>query len=311
MTDQPLTVLTARPDRGSDLFFSLVSGGFRPGKSWDKGIFRAKFLCRSCFHPVLTLKWLDRIASDPLIAGLLKVQDRLPGKIHRPYLAVQFSAAERFRAINAHYTWVEQLQNADLRQALSTRDSTLMCSFSGKEGDAYSITLGGGVKFDKEGEATLSLLREGTALARITFSVVDYAQQKTLFIGGLQGADSHIPHELIRQATKSCYGLFPKRLLLEALQLIFTANGITRILAVSDKGHIHQSARYQRKKRGVFLASYSEFWQSIGAEPETPLLFALPLRLERKPESEIASKKRAEYRRRYDLLDRLQAGLLC
>ncbi|MDN6019420.1 MAG: VirK/YbjX family protein, partial [Enterobacterales bacterium] len=50
------------------------------------------------------------------------------------------------------------------------------------------------------------------------------------------------------------------------------------------------------------------FWLSIGAETTQEGKYRLPLTIARKSLEEIASKKRAEYRRRYQLLDDLEAA---
>lgn len=46
-------------------------------------------------------------------------------------------------------------------------------------------------------------------LAEITFALMHYQQQPTLFIGGLQGANHEVPHAEIQHTTKECHGLFP------------------------------------------------------------------------------------------------------
>lgn len=50
-------------------------------------------------------------------------------------------------------------------------------------------------------------------------------------------------------------------------------------------------------------ADYDAFWSSLGGEMTDAGYYALPLTIARKSEADIASKKRAEYRRRYALLD--------
>lgn len=74
---------------------------------------------------------------------------------------------------------------------------------------------------------------------------------------------------------------------------------------MSNATHIYRSWRYRKKKEGKLLADYDSFWLSLGGERRENGHFALPLTLPRKPMEEIASKKRAEYRRRYEMLDSL------
>ncbi len=77
-------------------------------------------------------------------------------------------------------------------------------------------------------------------------------------------------------------------------------------MAVGNATHIYQNWRYQSKKKDKLHADYDQFWLSMGAKPLDSGYFLLPERIARKPIEEIASKKRAEYRRRYQLLDELE-----
>ncbi|MDF3007959.1 MAG: hypothetical protein K0R86_1826 [Enterobacter kobei] len=52
-----------------------------------------------------------------------------------------------------------------------------------------------------------------------------------------------------------------------------------------------------------------EFWASLDGTPDNAWRWKLPLQLERKSLDSIASKKRAEYRRRFALMDDVQGRL--
>ncbi len=87
-------------------------------------------------------------------------------------------------------------------------------------------------------------------LAEITFTLCPFEGKKARsFIGGLQGAKAHVPHELIQKATKACHGCTAKRLLVEAVMTLGSAFQWSR-LAVSNATHIYRSWRYRKKKRG-------------------------------------------------------------
>ncbi|WP_256371780.1 DUF535 family protein [Erwinia tracheiphila] len=64
--------------------------------------------------------------------------------------------------------------------------------------------------------------------------------------------------------------------------------------------------RYRLKKKNLFLASYNEFWETLNAKPLSAALYEIPLEFPRKPLESILSKKRSEYRKRYELLDILK-----
>ncbi len=120
-----------------------------------------------------------------------------------------------------------------------------------------------------------------------------------------QGPRSNIPHDVIKRATRACYGLFPKRLLLEFIWQLAARSQIAAIYGVSDNGHVFRALRYRLSKGRNFHASYDEFWASIDGNKISSIRWALPLSMERKSLESIASKKRAEYRRRFGLLDEI------
>ena len=164
---------------------------------------------------------------------------------------------------------------------------------------------------DKEGEATLTFRDENnTVLAELTFTLCQFNGVNTFYIGGLQGAKAHVPHQLIQTATKACHGLFPKRLVVDALLTLTAPLSVEHVRAVSNETHIYRSIRYRRKKRDKLHADYNSFWESLSATVDNKGEYVLPLALPRKTMEEIASKKRAEYRRRYELLDTLQQQIL-
>ena len=84
---------------------------------------------------------------------------------------------------------------------------------------------------------------------------------------------------------------------------------ITKILAVSEQSHVFRQWRYRYKKRKYFVALYSDFWESVAGRPYGNW-YKLPIYVERKSFNELASKKRAEYRRRYDLLDHINEEIM-
>ncbi|MGB9096363.1 VirK/YbjX family protein [Erwinia sp.] len=302
MTD---TTLVPHQENSLTLFLSLISGKYKPGKLWYDPEYRIKYLFRSLAWPSATRKILAAITEEPVMREILPIQHTLPSKIHRPYLYNGMTMAARANAIISHYHYVKQLPSLRLRQAMLSQQGLELVSFTGKNGEAFSVTLACTGRCEREGEVNLLFRREGVQLAMLTFAVATVEGEKVAIIGGIQGAHRDTPHELIREATKACYGLFPKRLLMETLTLICSATGVAKIEAVSDNGHIFRSLRYRLKKRSLFHASYNEFWETLNAQPSGSKLFSVPLSFPRKPLEEIASKKRSEYRKRYDLLDTL------
>lgn len=296
----------SQPKSGWQLFQSLASGELTPGLAWQNPSYRRKFMLRTLAAPFSTARLMASLAKQPRLMQMLKVQPGLPCRLHRPWLSVDMSRQKALEALNWHYqTMSSALPTALMNGYLSKQGVTLL-TLTGKDEQQFRIRLCADAFLDKEGEATLAFCdHQNTVLAEMTFTLCQHDGKTTLFIGGLQGAKSFVPHELIQGATKACHGLFPKRLLVEAAMTLGTAFPVEQILAVSNATHIYRSWRYRKKKEGKLLADYDSFWLSLGGEAQKSAHFQLPLAMARKPMEEIASKKRSEYRRRYELLDSL------
>ncbi|NIF24429.1 VirK/YbjX family protein [Candidatus Pantoea multigeneris] len=300
-----LTTPAAEQRTSASLFVQLLNGKVVPANHmWLSKGFRVKFALRTLAFPVSTLRYLNSLSQLPELPALLQVQGLLPVKLHRPYLRAGISVAERAEAIIHHYRTVAKIANPALRYLLQHPGDHLLAEFRGKNEEVFQIHCCPG-RFDREGEATLELRFQEHLIASLSFSLVQELGVPTLLIGGLQGPRKHIYAEAVRDATKSAHGLFPKRLVMEAVFLLAKVTGAQAISAVGDDTHVFRSLRYRHSKGQHFHASYSEFWLSLGGEGRKDGMFQLPLSMTRKSLEEIASKKRAEYRRRYSLLDSL------
>ena len=296
------------PTTAWQLFRALTSGALMPGLAWKNPAYRRKFLLRSLGTPLSTASYLARLASLPQLVQILQVQPGLPCRLHRPWLSINISREQAANALCWHYENMLKRLPAILTNAYLSKAGTELVMLNGKDEQTYFLRLHANAMQDKEGEATLEFCdAQQTTLAELTFTLCPFEGKSTLYIGGLQGAKAHVPHDLIQSATKACHGLFPKRLLVEAAMTLGQFLAVDEIRAVSNETHIYRSVRYRRKKQGKLHADYNSFWESLGAVADSHGDFVLPTVMPRKSMEEIASKKRAEYRRRYELLDSLHA----
>ncbi|WP_210459696.1 VirK/YbjX family protein [Pantoea ananatis] len=291
-------------DSYASLFFQLVSGKYVPNKRWLSRQFRFKFALRTLIAPVTTLRYLQQLSELPRFSQLMRVQGVLPAKLHRPYLRAGMGVVARAQAILDHYHLMNSLDNLQLRQVLQSGEESVLARLKGKNDEDFVIACSSGY-YDREGEITLVLRYQGEGLASLSFTILNEENARTLLIGGLQGPRKSISNDVIRDATKAAHGLFPKRLLMEVVFILSQQCGVRKIAAVGDETHVFRSLRYRQSKEDKFHASYSDFWLTINGKERADGVFMLPLALPRKTLEEIASKKRAEYRRRYTLLDTL------
>ena len=285
------------------LFFSLFSGQWRPSEHWHKNSFRRKFMVRSLLMPRLNRDWMHELSQWPNLNAVMARQPRLPVRLHRPYLAVNFPRPLIVDALRYHYKLLSEAMSSEEFETYLNSQYFPLAKLEGKNGEVFSIELTMDVNLDKEGDSTI-LMRNanGDTLAEMTFTILSYQNQRTLFIGGLQGGKRELPHEAIQEATKACHGLFPKRLVMEAVCHFAGRLQVEQILAVSNAVHIFRGERYHDKNKAV-LSDYDSFWEAVGGECDQNRYFHIPVTIARKDIAEIASKKRAEYRRRFELLD--------
>ena len=178
------------------------------------------------------------------------------------------------------------------------------------EGD-YRIVLRHDGTFRREAELALSIVSEkGERLYSCAFSLAGNERELALVIGSVQGPEPSVaePQGQVRALTRAGQGLRPKSLVVMLVMALAGAMGAHRVCAVRMKAHIFQARRYSKKKKACLQADYDELWQEFGALDQDANFVRLQP-VVRKPLEEIASKKRAMYRRRYEWLDLLVLGM--
>lgn len=279
----------------------LISRGGQRHRRWSESKFRYKFILRCLINPVTTIKYFNGLCRLDHPQELIARCPLLPAKIQRPYLYKGLRVRDRARAILEHYQFVQSFADNYVRRLLLPEKRVLLARTEVKNDSLVEIFCGP-CGYDREGELTMSFDCNGTTLARLSFSFIRFEGKQAAFIAGLQGPGKGTGAGVIRDATKACYGLFPKRLLYEAFSTLLKACDIGEVYAVTENNHVYRQLRYFFQKKKTFVASYSEFWESINGV-KSGVLYHLPLQVMRKQPEDIASKKRAEYRNRYHLLD--------
>ncbi len=265
-----------------------------------------KLHARALAAPRLTAGWLDVLNSHPALAGIAALQPRLLHKIYRPYLSNRLSRTERLAALAGHYRFVLQHGLAPLT-AQAIGGGVELAAFAGKSGAQYTVVLHAIVPMEREGELVLQL-RCGNALVQsVAFSFLLDNGHPSVGIGCLQGPQCGAGLELARNATRDLHGLRPKNLLVRLVHQLGFAYGCRQLLMVSND---NRPVRKQLRK-GRVHADYDVFWQEMGAVQRGDGDFALRCMPLQPPDlAAMPSKKRAEARRRHDLLGDVAAMVL-
>lgn len=257
-----------------------------------------KLQVRAWAHPALTRRRLNLLNSVPALCAIAHLQPRLLHKIYRPYLSTRLCAGERLAVLEDHYRFILRHSWAPL-VAAATQEVVTLASFVGRSGTRYQLTLRAIVPMEREGELILQL-RSGTAVVQsVAFSFVVDRELDSVAVGCLQGPQSGHGLALARAATRDLYGMRPKQLLVRLLQSLGYAYGCQQLLMVGNGSRPVQ----KQLRQGHVHANYDGFWSELDARRRDDGDFVLHCSPPQAPSMEhIASKKRAEARRRYALL---------
>jgi uncharacterized protein VirK/YbjX len=271
--------------------------------------FAPKSLWRASRLFVGKMRWLGRVrswyndASNPALLEMLERRPELVCVIERPYVNTAWTARRRLDAIELHYRQVQGPLNF-LRFA---PEAPLHVGRLTEGEIALDIVLEKPAWFVHEGEVSMSLFRGEQRLYSLVFVLGRSQNDKlTAYVGALQGIGDAQALDIYRQLTHGLHGLRPRDLLVNAFRMLSKHVGIERILAVSDSNSMARSSYFENKKAH---SSYDEVWLDHRGVRLDCGFFELSTTPARRAPDEIASRKRAQYRRRYEMLDALEAQM--
>jgi uncharacterized protein len=270
-------------------------------------IWRAKYCLRGLAQARLTREWF-LLLQKPELVELTRMHPHMLSKLQRAYLHRTLGPRQRLDALRTHYSFVAEHFSKKLIQEIFGRAGFLLTKISLEGAGQIEVRLRYCHHSGKEGDLTIWIQDAETKspLYSITFSIVgDCVSGRELFIGGLQGFSPAHEDRRVVEVTRAMHGLRPKALALSVLQQLATLWGCSAIRAVSDTMHIYR--HYQRRK--TFAAQYDDFWLECGGRLAADRLFDLPLKPVLRPLLEIKANKRQMYRRRYALLENLNAEI--
>lgn len=260
----------------------------REGKSYAAK--RLRYHLRSLLHFHTVKRFEQFVNQNPFLIPLLisRVNYGYP-LVHR-FLDKRFNVQQRFKAICDNLLFLPQKLTALCRPLWIEPISF------GEIIPDFEIRLNVNEHQPMEGYWALELWHKSNRqlVYLLTFGKLGEA----LLIAVVQGPNFDGSKEIVKQLTKSCYGLRPAYLMVEAMKALTGILGYTRLLGIPQK--------YQNKSRLVQAKRYMVDYDVIFAESGGKLrdYWVLPLESERNPD-DIPSKKRSMYRKRYAMLDDL------
>ncbi len=262
-----------------------------------------KLKLRSLAHPRATRRWLRLLNSHPAFAEYVRHCPRLMYKIYRPYMTLHLPIDARLAALTVHYETVFARGLGEL-VAQAAKGPVTLAAFEGRDGGAYDIALRAISLLEREGELVLQLREQGMPLYAVAFTFARRDGRLAVNVGCIQGANDDGTLDAIRRATRQLNGLRPKQLLVSVVRALGHELGCHEMRMVANANRVVRSAI----RNGTVHANYDQLWDEMGARRLADGDYMLPCGPLPEPDFEaVASKKRAEARRRHALLATLCA----
>lgn len=227
------------------------------------------------------------------------------GLVDWPYINKDWDVPTRLDAVAAHYEFMARAGTA--LADVDERTSLLLADLSDVVA-GVRIVVDRAPWFVREGELVINVFEGDLRVASAAFAVGGHPPR--MFIGAIQGIHGGVPSDeslaIFRRLTKDFEGLRPRSLLLEALRLVAARLAVAHMYAVADVCRHHRHPYFGRRDERKLGTDYDQIWLEHGATiGDLPGFYDLSLAARRKSMAEIPSKKRAMYRRRYEIMDRL------
>jgi len=266
---------------------------------------RLKMAVGFLLSPRATTDWLDYIEQTPFLEEALKQQPKLITKIFRPYLATGYNCDGRVQILKTHYQAAQALGLSAL-MGKSLLTPQLIYQGSTKSDSTFELQLSASIQGHREGEFCLSLIYQGHSLFELNCTLAVIDNKPCLIVGRLQGSAQNQAQQLVRQATSDLHACRPANLMLHAARNLAAIWHCDSLLLISNRKRIALNLW----RRFHITANYDKTWTEAGATLRADGWYKLePLREKEIDLSDIASKKRAEAKRRQALLNGIYLGL--
>ena len=228
------------------------------------------------------------------------------GLLEWPYINNTWGVATRLDVLATHY---ELLQKKPLWLTIGDSNKGLLLADLSFVSQGVYLLLDQASWFLREGELVLNLFKCDLRVASVAFTIGKEGDELIIFIGAVQGIHKGVSSEeslcIFKQISKDFNGLRPRSILIEVLRMISGTLGVVKIMGVADEHRHHRHPYFGKRDLLKYGVNYNEIWQEHDGAIDYNWLgfYDIPIAPVRKNVADIPSKKRALYRRRYELLE--------
>lgn len=238
-----------------------------------------------------------------LFGQMLKARGGRMHLVAWAYLHRRWAVRQRVEVVRQHYAFVER--TPWLQTPLSGRQVVARLD---EACPGLSLQFERPEWIENEGELALSLFKGDKRLYTVALAFGPWRGRPAMLIGSIQGVSWEGANTTYAELTKQLHGCRPRDLIVHASLCVAEALSLPRAYGVSDACRHHRAARFSRTE-STPTANYDEVWRDRGGVPGEDGFFELDTAFRPRDLSAVPSKKRAMYRRRYDMLGALRADI--
>ena len=255
-------------------------------------------------------KFMDFFQETPEREALVKGNPSFIEQATRVFFYKDSTMDERIKLIQEHVEILEDKFNDDffgeVYEHAHGKENIKLWTLD-VDGSELSLDVEFVLGQRKEGCMAIALRLDNKYMYQIMFWIAkDKANQPAIFVGALQGPQN--ANEEIKLLTKKCFGYRPKNLVFYGLRSFAKVLGVEKIYAVTTDGYYAMSGlRFDRKLK----VDFSEFWKECEGVPyeKDKRFYVMPVEEHRKDMSELKPSKRAQHRRRFEMLDEIDSSV--
>ncbi len=250
----------------------------------------------------------DYFHSTPVLTELVELYPFVYEQPQRAFFYHRSTFDERAALVESHFAFLADRLRKDVLLDLYREKNYLLWEGPVLDDQPLSLMLYYEAGQRKEGLLSVMLRLEKKPLYQIIFWIAPNKNDlPSMWIGAMQGPNMDDAREIVKKATKLCHAYRTKNLILYAAQAVARSLGLSHIYAVTNEGYYaNNHVRTDRKLK----TDFSDFWREAGGhETDDSRFDELPLMETRKTMEEVPTRKRAVYRRRFAMLDELDAAV--
>jgi uncharacterized protein VirK/YbjX len=236
---------------------------------------------------------------------IMRQRPALVGATIWPYICLSWSAETRLQRIEEHFGVIEKLGSQldfPVTEMLSLIDLADVAT-------NLRVVLDQPKWFMREGLFVINLFIQDVRIYSLAFSFAFEEGEIVTHIGAIQGVDVEGILGDYKDLTKALHGMRPRDFLVELFRIFCCCLGVSKIYAVNDAKRQHRSSYFGSQKSEELLLNYNDIWVERGGVQDSEDFFALSVETPMRNLEEVPSKKRAMYRRRYELLQSIEARM--